>query len=122
MGTGLGIWLFLGAHVGLVVFSVGLGGAFGTWLYNRRWRRLQAEVFRRRAVAAWRRKLARWMQAMAGWVDPGARLGWAGSSFTIEKDVGLVWWTEGPSSLPGCPLWYLERDYILAHEQAERPV
>lgn len=117
------LWLVLGLNVGLMVLGVGLMGRLNVWLYNRRWARLQGEVFRKRGVSAWRRRMGARLVRWGGVVDPGARLSWAGSSFTLEKDIGQVWWTETVGrDLPGCPLWYYERDYVLAHEHAERRV
>lgn len=123
MVVGAAVGVFSSPSVGLSTLGGALVVHWLVWAYDQRWRRLQGEVFRRRAVAAWRRKLAWWMRLAAERVDPGARLRWAGSSFTIEKGIGQVWWTDGAKGPgPGCPLWYLERDYVLAHEQAERPV
>ena len=124
--------MVLGGAIGLFSSpSVGLGWVCGgvlthwaAWGYDQRWRRLQGELFRRRAVPRWRLRLGGALVRWGGAVDPGCVLRWAGAGFTIEKGLGPVWRIETAEGLEGgglrgCPLWYYERDYVLAHEQAE---
>lgn len=120
-----------GAISGFSSLSFGMGLLWGcvglywaAWAYERRWQRLQSELFRRRAVPRWRRRLGGALVRWGGAVDPGCVLRWAGAGFTIEKGIGPVWRIETAEGLEGgglrgCPLWYYERDYVLAHEQAE---
>jgi hypothetical protein len=112
------LWLVLGLNVGLTVLGVGLMGRLNVWLYNRRWARLQGEVFVKRGVALWRQRWARRLVRWAEVVDPGSVLRTPGYRFTYEKGLGMVWREGGL----GCPVWYYERDWPLAHEHAERRV
>lgn len=120
MVAGLCLWAFAGSGVGLVVLVVGCVGWGNAWLYNRRWLRLQGEVFTKRETPRWRRRFGLRLLRWAGAVDPGLSLKASGMAFTFEKAKGVQVW--GPvEQVRGCPLWYLWRDYPLADEQAVRP-
>lgn len=63
-----------------------------------------------------RRRLAEWLRKWADRIDDtsGPRL-MGPYSFTIEDHRGTVIRQDGR----GCPLWYMNEDYALAHDEAD---